>query len=71
MSGRGKAAQLRRQYRAIEGARSLSALPPHLAPERPEMLGRRGGPLPREWVLVAKDELAELQVGSLPLGPVL
>jgi len=62
VSGRGKAAQMRRQYRIINGARSLSKVPPELAPERPEMLGLRGGPAPREWVLVAKDELAELQV---------
>lgn len=62
VSGRGKAAQMRRQYRVINGARSLSKVPPELAPERPEMLGPRGGPAPREWVLVARDELAELQV---------
>ena len=47
----------------VHGARALAPVPAHEAPERPEMLGvkgPRGLPPAREWVIVAKDELAEL-----------
>ena len=60
VSGTGRAAQLKRQFRQVTAARALRPVAKGDIEERPEMLGQRGGPPPREWVLVAKDELAEL-----------
>ena len=60
VSGTGREAQVKRQYRQLEGNRLLKQVGKLEAPERPEMLGLRKGPAKREWVLVAKDELSEL-----------
>ena len=53
VAGKGRKAQLRRQFREIHGKKVLSRLSPEDAPEKPDMLEPEGA-RKREWVMVAK-----------------
>ena len=53
VAGKGRKAQLRRQFREIHGKKVLSRLSPEYAPEKPDMLEPEGA-RKREWVMVAK-----------------